>query len=171
MNFLDILFGIPLLWFAYKGFSKGLVVEIASLVALIAGIWLAVNFSWYVGGYLGKIFNGNPKHISSAAFAITFIGVVILMHLLGKMVSKMVEKIALGFLNKLAGGAFGLLKVAFIISVVLYLYGSVDTRMTLIPQELRKESLLYEPVEKIAPVVIPKLRAEKDKILSSPSAP
>ncbi|HRZ41353.1 MAG TPA: CvpA family protein [Bacteroidales bacterium] len=167
MNFLDILFVIPLLWFAWKGFSKGLIVEIASLAALIAGIYLAMNFSWYVGGYLGNLFDGNPKYITLAAFAITFLGVVILVQLVGRLVSRSVEKMAMGFLNKLGGAAFSVLKVAFILSILINYYGMIDTRQKLIPPKMREESLLYKPLEKVSPLIAPRLKAIGSEIQES----
>lgn len=167
MNFLDILFAIPLLWFAWKGFSKGLIVEIASLAALVAGIYLAINFSWYVGGYLGNLFNGNPKYITLAAFAITFLGVVILGQLTGRLVSKMVEKMAMGFLNKIGGAVFSLIKVAFILSILVNYYGMIDTHQKLIPPKMRDESLLYKPLEKVSPMIAPKLSSIQKEIRGS----
>jgi membrane protein required for colicin V production len=164
MNFLDILFAIPLLWFAWKGFSKGLIVEIASLAALLAGIYLAIHFSWYVGDHLGALFNGNPQYIGLAAFAITFLGVVILVQLTGRLVSRMVEKMAMGFLNKLGGAVFSMLKVAFILSILINYYGMIDTHQKLIPSELRNESLLYRPLEKVSPMISPKLRAAQEDL-------
>ncbi len=164
MSFIDILMAIPLLWFAYKGFRKGLIVEVASLIALIAGIYLAVHFSWYIGGLISSHPGGEGKYTSLIAFAITFLGIVILVHLTGRMISRMVEHMTLGFLNRLAGAVFGLAKVAFVISVLLFLYGRFDPTMKIIPEEMRKGSLLYNPVAGIAPMVIPKLEEGKHKI-------
>ena len=164
MNFLDILFGIPLLWFAYKGFNKGLIVEIASLAALIAGIYLSVHFSWFVGGYIENLFDMKDQYISLVAFTLTFLGVVVVVHLVGKMTTQMAEHLALGLPNRLAGALFAFLKVAFIISIVLYLYARIDTDMKVIPEKLREESMMYKPVSQFAPAVIPKLEAEHQKI-------
>lgn len=170
MNFLDILFGIPLLWFAYKGFGKGLIVEIASLAALIAGIYLSVHFSWFVGGYIEKHFDMKDQYISLVAFTLTFLGVVVVVHLVGKMTTQMADHLALGLPNKLAGALFSFLKVAFIISIVMYLYARIDPDMKIIPEELREESLIYKPISKFAPAIIPKLEAEHQKIRKQFSA-
>lgn len=164
MNFLDLLFGIPMLWFAYKGFSKGFIVEIAGLAALVAGIYLSVHFSWFIGGHIESFFEMKDQYISLVAFGLTFLGVVMIVHLVGKVATQLVENMALGLPNKLAGGLFGFMKVAFIISVILYLYSRVDTGMKVIPENIRQESLLYQPVAEIAPLVFPKLESEHQKI-------
>ena len=56
MNWLDIVLAIPLLWFLYRGFRNGLIIELASLAALILGIYAALHFSFYVQEYLEKNF-------------------------------------------------------------------------------------------------------------------
>jgi len=45
MNVLDIILGALLLFGLVRGFMKGLFVEVASLVALIAGVYGAIHFS------------------------------------------------------------------------------------------------------------------------------
>ncbi len=54
MNWLDIVLAIPLLWFTYKGFRNGLIIELASLAALILGIFIALHFSFYAEDYLRR---------------------------------------------------------------------------------------------------------------------
>ena len=174
MNTLDILIGIPLLWFGYKGFTKGFIAEIASLAALVAGIWIAVHFSWFVGGYIERGLSVSNQYVSLAAFAITFLGVVILMNTAGRIATKLASKIALGLPNRLFGALFGFLKVAFIISVILYLYGRVDPKMKIIPEDTRNESFLFNPIAEMAPLIIPRLEAEQSRFneaFHSPPAP
>ena len=45
MNYIDIFLLVPLLWGAFKGFKKGLIIEVVSLIALGLGIWGGVHFS------------------------------------------------------------------------------------------------------------------------------
>jgi len=52
MSFLDIILGLLLAYGLYKGLKNGLFVELASLVALIAGIFGAIHFSYIAGDYL-----------------------------------------------------------------------------------------------------------------------
>ena len=51
-NYLDILIAIPLLWGAYKGYTKGLIIEAASLAALVIGVYGAYRFSDLTSGFL-----------------------------------------------------------------------------------------------------------------------
>ena len=67
----------------------------------------------------------------------------------------MISIVALGFLNRLAGGVFGVLKAALVMSVILYFINGFNPG--LIKSEVRKNSILYEPIESIVPMIIPRL--------------
>ncbi len=163
MNSIDIVLLIPILWFAYKGLNKGLIFEIASLIGLIAGIYIAVNFSWFIGNLIQKNVVLEDNTCALVAFAITFVGVMVGVRIVAKAIEKIINAAMLGFVNKIAGAAFGALKIAFILSVILYFYHRIDPRMTVIPFDTRENSILYRPVQGMAPFIIPKLEAEKDK--------
>ena len=152
---LDIIIIIPALWFAYKGFNKGFIHELASLAALILGIYAAFNFSDYTAGILTDKLNLQTDYIHIIAFAITFIVVVILTNFVGKLVETVINIAMLGFVNKLAGLAFGVLKIALIISALLYILHTVDIRDKLISDQTKEKSILYEPISSLVYIIIP----------------
>ena len=160
MNWLDIVLGIPLLWFTYKGFKNGFVIELASLAALILGIFIALHFSFYAEEYLSDHFEIGEKYLYIVSFAITFIIVAVVIFLLGKLIHKLVNIIALGFLNRLAGGIFGLLKCALVLSVILYFFIGFDQGSSILKDEVKQESFLYDYVEPIVPMIIPRLNID-----------
>lgn len=139
---------------------KGLFVSLASLIALVAGIYIAIHFSHIVGDYLKQYVDWQENAIKLSAFAITFILVVIAISLLGRILTKIADYAALGILNKLLGAVFGLLKFAFIASVILMFVDAINDKITFIDQETKMESLLYEPVRKLAPTVLPTILKE-----------
>jgi membrane protein required for colicin V production len=157
MNWLDIVLAIPLLWFTYKGFKNGFIIELASLAALILGIFIALHFSFYAEDYLMDHFEIGDQYLYIVSFAVTFVIVAVVIFLLGKLIHKLVNIIALGFLNRLAGGIFGLLKCALVLSVILYFFNGFDQDSSILNNEVKQESYLYDPVESIVPMIIPRL--------------
>jgi len=157
MNYFDLIFVVPLLWGAYKGFSKGLIVSVASLVALLLGIYGAIRFSGFVGTLVSENVNIQDNYLPLVAFAITFVGIVVGIHFIAKMMSKLAKAIALGWLNTLAGILFGLLKSAFIISIFIFIFDKIDTSNNLLSKDLKEESLLYGPIKTLAPAIFPSL--------------
>ena len=151
MNIIDIILIIPIIWFAYQGFKRGLIIELASLLALILGIYAALYFSNYAADFLANNLDLGPKYIPIISFIITFIVVVIIVYFIGKILEKLVNMVALGFLNKLAGGIFGILKAAIFISIIFLIINHFNDK--LISQEKKDGSLLYGPVAGIAPLL------------------
>ena len=155
MNFIDIILAILLLLGLIRGYRKGLFVSLASLVALVAGIYITVHFSDIVGAYLAQYLDWGDNTMKLTAFAVTFIGVVILISLAGKLLTKIADFASLGILNKLLGAAFGILKYAFIASVVIIFVDAANRSLHLLKKETLDTSILYTPVKKIAPMILP----------------
>ncbi|WP_046743306.1 CvpA family protein [Kordia zhangzhouensis] len=150
MNFIDIILGGMILLGIVRGLMKGLFVEVASLVALIAGLYGAIHFSYFAGDYLSEQFHSwDEKYINLTAFAITFIVILVLITLAGKLLTKIADFASLGILNKLLGGAFGGLKMAVIAGAILVFFDRTNNTMEFVKQETIDNSVLYEPVKEI----------------------
>ncbi|MDC7994868.1 CvpA family protein [Altibacter sp. HG106] len=156
MNTIDIVLGIILLIAFVMGFKKGLFVTLASLIGLLAGVYGAVYFSDIVAAYLTDWFNWSAQMTNIAAFALTFFIIVFLISLAGKFLTKIADFAFLGIINKLLGGVFNTLKYAFIVSV-LFLLVNASEEFTILSEEQREESTLYQPVASLAPLVLPHL--------------
>jgi len=169
MNWLDIVLAIPLVWFMYKGFRNGLIIELASLAALVLGIYVALHFSFYAKDFLLENFDIADTYLNIIAFAITFITVAVSVYLLGKIIHKLVNIVALGFLNRLAGGIFGLLKAALVLSVIIYFINGFDSGI--LKSEVKEESFLYEPIGSVVPMIFPFLDQNDDGQLSTDDFP
>ena len=155
MSYLDIILIIPLLWGTYKGFTKGFIIQISTLAALMLGIYGGIKFSESVSTYLQGYIEVNYRVLMLISFALIFLLIVIAIHFLAKLLEKFISLIALGFFNKLFGAIFGLLKTAFILSVVLVIINFTDKTLKFIPLEEKNKSVLYDPVSRLLPTVIP----------------
>ena len=160
MNYFDIIFLIAFIWSAYRGITKGFVVMAASLAALILGIWGAIRFSNFTYNVLSNNFELKTQYLSLVAFALTFIVIVVLIHLFARLVERLLKAVSLNFLNRIAGLLFGIIKTAFILSVILVVINTIDKKLPIIPEEHKKNSLLYEPLSKLAPAIFPYLKFE-----------
>ncbi len=161
----DIVIGIILLLGFYKGFKKGLFVALASLAGIVAGVYGAVYFSGYAAGWLSQRVNWGEQLINMVAFAITFLGVLYVVSLAGKMLTKIADFAFLGIFNKLLGAVFYGLIAAFIVSVFFMYAGSLEKWGYGISQETKENSILYKPVASLAPAFLPKI-IEKTKKLN-----
>jgi membrane protein required for colicin V production len=155
MTAFDIIVLLPLIWGAYRGFSKGLIMETATLVALFLGVFLAVKFSDTTADILNVSFSINPKYLSIVAFTVTFLAVVLTVIITAKLVERFAEAAELTTANKIGGSALGLLKYALGISVVIFLLNCAGKNGTFFSEETRSKSYLYKPLSAISAAILP----------------
>lgn len=164
MEVIDIVIAVILLYGFIRGLMKGLFVEVASLVALIAGIYGAIHFSFYAKDFLSAQVNWEPKYISLTAFAITFVGIVIVISLAGKLLTKIANLAALGFVNKILGGVFGCLKLALILSVLLGWLERINVMIPFVSEKEIEKSILYKPTRDLTEIIFPVLLDKLDDL-------
>ncbi len=157
MNFIDMFVMVLLVYAVYRGMTRGLVLQLASLAALIAGIYIALKFSGFTAHFLIKHWAIDYDYLYVVSLAITFALVFILIHLLGNMLDKLVQTSPLSFFNKLAGVFFNLCKVMLIMGVLLLFIDKVDRRINLLPKNAREGSFFYKPVTSITLFLFPSL--------------
>ncbi len=168
MNYIDITIVILLLISAIRGLVKGFIYEIASLIALLAGVWGAIKFSGITKTFIIEKLTFNSQHIDIIAFIVTFIGIIILIHFIGKAIEKAVEAVALGIVNRLFGMLFAVFKAAFILGIVIIVIERVDPESSIIPQEDIKQSKLYTPLQNITTSTFPFLLELYNEIVDEP---
>jgi membrane protein required for colicin V production len=154
MNYIDIILVIPIVWFGYKGFNNGLVRELASIIALVAGIYASFKFSDWVEKWIN-----NDKIPHEIYFAITFFAVLVLVFMAGRFVEKIVKLVIPEFVNNIAGALFGAAKVLVVFSALLFFINSIDSKEVLITPKTKQDSFLYKYVEP----AVPKLKSFYDK--------
>ena len=153
MNKIDILLLVILGFGLVRGFMRGLIIEMASLLAIVVGIYGAIHFSFFTARLLGELMPSSQQTIEVVAFVITLIVLMLAVMFLAKVLTKMLKAAELGFLNRLAGALFGVLKAAVIVgSLFVFLERTFQTEKWLSPSALN-ESVLYEPVKSISAVV------------------
>ncbi len=157
MNYIDIILAAILLWAAYRGFSKGFIIHAASLAALLLGIFGAIRFSDVTARLLIQKFDFTSQYLPVISFAITFVVIVVAVHLFARLLDKLVKAVALGFVNRIAGVLFALIKTAFIISIILVILNTIDRRLSFLPHQQIEKSYLYKPLSNLAPALFPYL--------------
>ena len=157
MSIIDIAIGALTLYGIIKGLFKGFFVEVTSFLALIMGVYGATHFSSYAGELLSNNFSLDKNTINITAFAVTFVLIVLVVSLAGKALTKLADFASLGVINKLLGALFGGVKIAFIISVFLVIFNTLNQTIPLVSDDEIKSSLFFNPVKSLATRVLPEL--------------
>lgn len=129
-------------YFIYKGWTRGIVREVATLVGVLAGIWAAVHLSQEVVELIGL----ESENAVLVAFFICFVGALVLAWLLGRMVEGLMKAAHISLANRILGAASGLVKALCILAVVLNYAVMIDRHEVVLKHEVREKSLLYKPV-------------------------
>jgi membrane protein required for colicin V production len=116
----DIIIGVALITSIAIGIKRGFVKELSVIVGLILGFYIASQKSILLEKY---IFKSSPPSTSHhiICFLIILVIVFFLVFLLGLLLQKLVQLIMLGWLDKILGGVFGIVKGAIIVWLILLL--------------------------------------------------
>jgi len=116
-NWLDIVFAIVLISSVLEGLKEGFARTALGLAAVIVGLVCGL---WFYGS-VGALFESHVGQTwaNVLGFLVIFVGVIMAGGLLGALIAKLLKMIHLSWLDRLAGGAFGVLRGALVCAVIV----------------------------------------------------
>ena len=158
MNILDIILLICFIPAIIQGIRKGFISQVISIVSLILGIWLSARFASVVSGWIGQWITASGQVLEIVSFALILILVFLGLGAVGKLLEATIRLVMLGWLNRLLGVVFALLKTMLIVGLVIMAFSSLNDTFGIVKEEVLNQSALYPPLKKIANDVFPYLR-------------
>ena len=158
MNVIDIIILLCCVPAIFRGITKGFIAQVAALVALVLGAWMSFHFSNVVVGWLEPVIDVSPTVLQAIAFTLILLAVFLTLTLAGKMLEGIVKIVMLGWLNKLLGAVFALMKVILAIGLFILLFDSVTTALEIDCSKAIGESLFYTPIKDFADVFFPYMK-------------
>ncbi len=147
---IDIIFAILLIMACIKGFQKGLIIAVFSIVAFIIGLAAALKLSTAVASWLGNSVSVNTKWLPFISFALVFFIVILLVRWGAKLIEKTFQFALLGWVNKIGGIAFYLALYTIIFSLFLF----YTEKIQLIQPSVIETSSTYLYISPIGPKVM-----------------
>jgi membrane protein required for colicin V production len=117
---IDIIFIVLLVIAIFKGYTKGFIIALFSVLALVIGLAAAVKLSVVTASRLKDAVHVAAKWLPVIAFALVFVAVVLLVRLGARAIEKMIQLAFLGWANKLAGILVYMALYTVILSVLLF---------------------------------------------------
>ena len=154
MSYLDLFFGLAIAWGAYSGFSKGLIKELASILGVIIGVFLAKNYYPYLDIKLKPIFESEAGFISILSAILIFLLTIMVFKIIAKFLTKFLKIIALGLLNRIIGSVFGIFKTVLLLCILVFIFSNINNVTGIIKAEKLSQSFFYSKVEKINSLII-----------------
>lgn len=150
MNYIDILVIIVFGAGAIGGLMKGLVKEVGGLAALFIAIVGAKILAPVVLPFFAGTLKLSEQWAQFWAWAASFLTIALVVNLIAVAVTGLLSMIALGGINKLLGAVFGGLKYILLFSILFNMIAWAEQYVPVPGEKARQESLLYEPVRKMA---------------------
>jgi len=151
LNFIDYFVLVILGLFLIQGYRKGIIIGLASIAALVLGIYIAVHFSNYLDSTLMEHLKPSRKWLPILSFTITFLLVVIAVMLVAKLTEKLVDVVGMGFFNHIGGAALGLVKGIILISILFFILKSLDPKGKWLAEKDKQGSFFYSRVVDVFP--------------------
>ncbi len=126
MNTLDLVLIIFFVIGIASGYRKGFLITLFSLLAIFLGILAGFKLMGAAMLTLNDHYAIDDKILPYVAFAVVFFIVLLVVSLLGKVLKSTLDKTLLGSVDQLAGGVLGVLKTAFIVSVLFWIMDSLS---------------------------------------------
>ena len=158
MNILDAIILICLIPAIIQGIRKGFISQAISIVSVIAGIWASARFANMVSEWVAQYITASEQVIKVVAFALILVVVFIVLGLLGRVLEKILDFAFLGWVNRLLGVIFSLMKAFLLLGLVILAFNALNNAFGLVKPEIIEDSVLYGPVKSLADTIFPYIK-------------
>ncbi len=124
MNFFDYFSIAIIIWFAFKGYKNGIILEFATGTGIIIGLILGNNYYSPLAKNLQFLIE-NETTGKITAFVSLFISSIILANICGLLLKQIMNFILLGKIDRILGGFFGIIKAVIILKIAIMLIGNI----------------------------------------------
>jgi membrane protein required for colicin V production len=156
MSPFDIFFLIVLALGAWRGWSNGLLKEVLGLVGVFVGFGVAYLLYEQVGERLAPAIGTSPGVAGILAFGLIWMGIPLLLGLLGSLLTQFLNWIGLGSVNSLGGALVGVIKFWFLLGAL----AGVLSTTHLVSAEVQQQSVLFEPLRQTTAIAFSAAREQ-----------
>lgn len=159
MNIIDIILLICFIPAIISGIRKGFIAQVVAIVSIVLGAWLSYRFSSLVTKWISGWIEASPQVLEIVSYILIFVVVVLALFALGKVLESTIKIIMLGWLNKLLGCIFALVKCALIVGILIIAFDALNGTFKFVDAEVLEKSVLYPPMKTFATSVFPYIKS------------
>ncbi|MGD1967883.1 MAG: CvpA family protein [Desulfobacterales bacterium] len=117
MNPFDVFIILIMGYSIVRGLFRGLVKEVSSIIGVLGGFYAAYSYYPMVAKLLSGIID-EQSYLNILSFLIVFCGILIIISILGVVIKYLLNVAFLGWIDRICGLGFGLIKGVLIVSVI-----------------------------------------------------
>jgi membrane protein required for colicin V production len=159
MATLDIILLICFIPGIIRGISKGFLEQALSLVGIVLSVWAAFKFSALVCDWLKPYLSLSETTLNVVAFALILVAVCLVVLIVAKLLTKVLEMSMLGWLDKILGLVFALVVNALLLGVFIILFDTLNLKFGFVKPEVLDGSVVYTTLRDFCYLVFPYLKA------------
>ena len=149
---------------------RGLITEVIAIAAIILGIVGARLWATMFSAWLLRQFSWPEAVCHVVAYALLFLAIAIVLNIAGRLLSKLLKAIQLGFINRLLGGVFGTLKWLAVVLVAVFCINMLDSYFHFLDNsEVVQTSTLYRPLVQTAEQMVHLFPNVADSVIIQPT--
>lgn len=157
MAILDIILLICFIPGIVSGISKGFVKQVVDLVAILVAAWSAFHFSTPLGEWLSQYISLEDNVLKIISFVLIAVVAALLLNLVAKLITNAMKALSLGFINRLLGLVFAILKVALILGILILVFETLNGTFHFVDESFADNTVVYRflrnAVERIFPII------------------
>lgn len=164
MEVIDIIILILIGIGVIQGLMKGSMKELASVVGFVAGLLLARALFGTVAEQLAPALGTSITIAQILSFILIWVAVPIGCSLVASVLTKALEVVHLGWLNRLAGAMLGAVKMMLLVGIGIYVLEYIDPKSEMVSKTTKKASVLYTPMKELVDQCLPVVKDVTDDI-------
>lgn len=162
MAILDIVLLLCFVPAIVTGISKGLVRQVVDLLALIVGAWAAFHFYSSVAQWLGQYIHIDGMLLQIFGFILIILLVSLVFGLIGRLITRILKIVCMGWLNVVLGLIFSIFKTIFVLGLLIILFEGLNKNLDFLTPEKTEslnDAVVYNYLKDFANSIFPSLKA------------
>lgn len=165
MTTVDIIILVLITLGVIQGLMKGFVKQLAVIFGLVAGLLVARALFATVAEKLAPALGTSTTVAQLLAFIVIWVAVPIGFAFIASLLTKALDAVHLGGLNRLLGSVLGAVKYMILIGLAIHVIEYIDPKDEVISETKKKESVLYYPMRDLSGIFFPVLKNVTEQLI------
>lgn len=159
MNKFDMLIIAILAFCVIRGLFRGLIKELSSIIGVLAGFYAAYSYYMVIAKLLSRWIS-SAAYLNILSFLILFCGVFFIVSILGVVIKYVLDIAFMGWIDRVCGAGFGMVKGILIISILLITFTAFLPKNASFVKDSVLASHVASVSERMARIVSKDLKSE-----------
>lgn len=160
MNIIDLIVALILIFAIYNGWKSGFIMQLCSLIGIVAGVYLSATYGATVGNWLKM----DESIAAAGGFVVILIVTIIAVAIIARIIKKIFHFAGFGVPDIALGIIVSLAKYILLLSVLLSALNKIDIDNRFTSNKTVETSRTYKPLIELSEHISPAFKWIEDKI-------